>query len=197
MDDMEIRIFNCYQSASVVADYVDRGTAWYSNYRELLNNNRGTVPLKNACGVIAVSSINTNPTQGMNWATKFMRGVLNGHLQVACNRAATILTMLEDNLDAILYTACPATSPARKVRNFGCNVFTGGMHCSHIVPCVTVDRWANRIATGDMKAGVPSGKNYDAIADAYRSVAQIVGLPVAILQAITWVSVAEPNGPKN
>jgi hypothetical protein len=196
--EMETRILETYNSAN--PDQIVRGATWYARYRISVDRSRGSHAIENACAVIGVSSINTNPAQGLNWARKFMNGETNrGHLDLVVSRAELILSTVnaQSSFDTLRDIAGPSTSPARKVRNFACNVYTAGETCTHIVPCVTIDRWANRIATGDAKSGVPSGKNYDAVADAYRNVAVQLDIPVAILQAITWVVVAEPNGPRN
>jgi hypothetical protein len=193
--EMEDRILEAFNSAN--ADQIARGTVWYSEYRSLAITNGNNLSIEQIAGLVGVSSINTNPAQGMRWISKFARGIAGGHLPIVCERGTQIIAATNSTFDAIREIACPSTSPARKVRNFACNTYTGGATCKHEIPCVTVDRWANRVATGDAKAGVPSGKNYDAIANAYRNVAITLNLPVAIVQAITWVVVAEPNGPKN
>ena len=168
-----------------------RGHDWYRSYAQRLRRaaREAGATFGQACGLIGVSSINTNPTQGINWAIATMNGATGGHLPLVVTRGAAILTAA--TFEAARDLACPATSDARKVRNFACNVHTYGKVCRHDVPCVTIDRWANRIATGNPKAGVPKGKAYDAVADAYRMVAAEFGLAPATLQAILWVTVAE------
>lgn len=56
---------------------------------------------------------------------------------------------------------------------------------------VTIDRWSIRVAFDDPKVGgqdiAPSGKaSYNALADAYRAVAAIVGVDACDVQAVTW-----------
>lgn len=74
----------------------------------------------------------------------------------------------------------------RKVKSFHANIMGD-------VEAVTVDRWAVRVALDDPQVTgdkiVPSGdKVYNAIADAYREVAKLVGLYPPDVQAITWCS---------
>lgn len=197
MDEMEQRIYDVFVSAN--EDQTTRGFNWYSEYRALLRANSNGFTIEQACGVIGVSSINTNPARGMKWARDFMHGLIErGHLDIAVYRASVILVEMPNaTFDEIRDTACSPKVKARKVRNFACNTYTAGAECNHAVACITVDRWANRIARNDFTLGVPSGADYDAVAQAYRNVAAYVNLPVAVLQAITWVVVAEPNGPKN
>jgi hypothetical protein len=60
--------------------------------------------------------------------------------------------------------------------------------------CVTVDRWAIRIATGDYTIGRPPvGKEYLAIEEAYIIAAGMVGELPAELQAITWLVARKGN----
>jgi hypothetical protein len=54
---------------------------------------------------------------------------------------------------------------------------------------VTVDVWAQRAALGRFEAAAPSGRRYDAIADAYRRAARRVGVPAPVLQAGVWIAV--------
>lgn len=194
MNAYERNILATFNAAT--PDQIVRGSVWYSDYRNLAIANSNGFTLEQVCGLVGVSSINTNPAQGMRWISKFTRGISGGHLPIVCSRGSAILSLTNPSFDTVRDIACPATSPAMKVRNFACNTFTGGMTCTHEIPCVTIDRWANRIATGDDKAGVPTGKRYVEIANAYRNVALALSIPVAVLQAITWVVVAEPNGPK-
>jgi hypothetical protein len=119
-----------------------------------------------------------------------MHGGTGGHLPLVVSRALDILTSAVD-FETARDIACPSTSPSRKVRSFTCNVRTGGQTCEHEVPCVTIDRWAHFVATDGARKDVPSGKMYERVADAYRQVAAERGIPVAILQAVVWVVVAE------
>ncbi len=56
---------------------------------------------------------------------------------------------------------------------------------------VTIDRWSIRVALDEPKLGkdkiVPSGKKvYEAIADAYRESARLLGVAAPEVQAVTW-----------
>jgi len=176
---------------SATSEQTERGTVWYADYGRRVRRaaREAGVPFAAACAIIGVSSINTRPEPGLRWAVATMAGHVGGHLPLAVSRAAAILAERGAPFDRLRDIACPATSPSRKVRSFACNVRTGGRECRHAVPCVTIDRWANFIATG--RKDVPSGPAYERVAAAYREAAAILGLPVAIVQAIAWVTVAE------
>lgn len=90
---------------------------------------------------------------------------------------------------AILEGARPLdTLGGDKVRSFYRNM----MGCTH---SVTVDRWAVRIALGDPSHSgqVPSGE-YDAMADAFRRVADKLGITARDLQAATWIWIRREHG---
>jgi hypothetical protein len=172
----------------------ERGIAWYADYSQRLYTlaDAANVPFAAACGIVAVSSINTRPEPGLRWTSEVMNGRKGGHLPIAVERAAHILDAAEElDFDGARDLACSPESDARKVRNFGCNVYTMGQPCEHGTACVTIDRWAHYVATDGARKDVPSGKMYDRIADAYREVAAELGMAPAILQAIVWVTVAE------
>lgn len=76
-------------------------------------------------------------------------------------------------------------SGALKVRSFVANIMGDP-------DAVTVDVWAVRVATGGAESAVKRGQ-YEAIADAYRTVADETGDTPRDLQAITWI-VAERTG---
>ena len=171
-----------------------RGRSWYRDYRATLNAaaKDASVPTFKAYGIIGVSSINTRPDVGMKWTIATMNGTVGGHLGIAVKRAAAILSSARSFNQARDIACAPdAKSGARKVRNFSCNVATGGNPCKHDVPCVTIDRWAHYVATNGERKDVPTGATYDAVASAYRTVAAELGIAPAILQAVLWVSVAE------
>lgn len=178
--------------ANVTSEHHERGADWYRDYAERLARHASDsgVNFDIACAIVGVSSINTRPEPGLRWTSEVMRGRTGGHLPLVCERAATILQTATD-FETAREIACPSTSPSRKVRSFTCNVRTGGQTCDHDVPCVTIDRWAHFIATDGTRKDVPSGRMYDRVADAYRTVAAELGIPVAILQAVLWVTVAE------
>jgi len=173
----------------------ERGASWYLDYRAELDAGRpANVTLDVACAIVGLSSINTGPERGMTWTLATLHGASGGHVPTAVLRAVPIMqraaTLTFEEARELAVPFDPKGS--RKVRSFACNVRTGGApcQCEHGA-CVTVDRWANRIATGDDDAGVPKGAEYDAVAAAYRLAAERIGIAPAILQAILWVAVAE------
>ena len=183
-------IRRAYDNAS--AEQRERGAAWYADYSQRLYTaaDAANTDFGVACGIVAVSSINTRPEPGLRWTVEVMNGRRGGHLPIACERAEHILSVAED-FETAREIACPSTSPSRKVRSFGCNIYTMGETCTHDVPCVTIDRWAHFVATDGERKDVPSGPLYERVADAYRQVAADLGIAPAILQAIVWVTVAE------
>lgn len=170
----------------------ERGAAWYADYAERLARHAtdAGVDFDIACAIVGVSSINTRPEPALRWTSEVLRGRMGGHLPLVCERATSILASAID-FETAREIACPAASPSRKVRSFACNVRTGGQTCEHDVPCVTIDRWAHFVAVDGARKDVPSGRMYERVADAYRTVAAERGIPVAILQAVVWVTVAE------
>jgi hypothetical protein len=74
----------------------------------------------------------------------------------------------------------------QKVRSFLDNITK-----PHESDAVTVDVWAERISTGDLKqpGSTLTAKKYQAIVEEYRAAAEVVGLRPLVLQAITWVVV--------
>lgn len=75
-----------------------------------------------------------------------------------------------------------------KVRSFYRNI----LGCEH---SVTVDRWAVRIALGDPQhdGKVPAGQ-YEPMAQAFRNVAERLGIGANVLQAATWVWIRREHG---
>ena len=184
-------ILRAYDAAT--PDKHARGRSWYADYRaELADHARATgTPMHRAVGVLAVSSINTGPVQGMRWTARTLAGGTGGHLGAVCDKAQRILATA-DTLDAARDIATPYTpNGSRKVRSFACNIATGGETCTHDVPCVTIDRWAHYIATDGADKSVPKGRAYDELAEAYRTAATMRGVSPAVMQAVTWCVVAE------
>lgn len=167
------------------------GAAWYAQHAATLDAARGAVPYAVACGIIGVSSINTEPNVGERWAIATMHGRTGGHLGIACERAARMLALPADvPFSTVRDIACDPNGDARKVRSFACNHATFGRDCDCADgPCVTIDRWAARAASGGVVTGVPRGTAYAEFAAAYRIVAAEYGIPASMLQAVVWVAI--------
>lgn len=188
--DYTASILRAYDAAT--PDAHERGRAWYADYRERLAQHAAETgtPMHRALGVVAVSSINTRPEPGLAWARRFMAGERGGHLPMVCDKAERILAA--ETFEAARDIATPfEPNGPRKVRSFACNVATGGDACDHPEPCVTIDRWATYVATDGAEKSVPKGRKYDALAAAYRDAAAARNVPPAVMQAVTWVTVAE------
>jgi hypothetical protein len=56
---------------------------------------------------------------------------------------------------------------------------------------VTIDVWAQRAALGHWADHAPTGRRYDALADAYREAARDLGLPAPTVQATVWLHVRD------
>ena len=76
-----------------------------------------------------------------------------------------------------------------KVRAFYRNIISSGKDCA----CVTIDRWAVKIAMGQdiwgEKIAAPTVKHYERLENAYKSVSRDLDIPATELQAITWVHI--------
>ena len=191
VNDWSVNIRAAYDAASIAQR--ERGESWYRDYgvRIAQHANDANVPVDAACAIVAVSSINSRPEPGLSWSVRIMNGATGGHLPLVCERAARIMADRWASFDTLRNIACDETSPRRKVRSFACNIRTLGLPCEHGDACVTIDRWANYVATNGKDKSVPAGPKYDALARAYRMVAADLGIAPAIVQAVTWVMVAE------
>jgi hypothetical protein len=175
------------------------GATWYADENMMLARvciETRTDLFRGAC-YIGASSINTGPEHGRRWVYARLRGDYSiGHVPAAVSAwgRVTMSATWTDAREALTV----ATSKARKVKNFACNVLTGGEPCEHSVPCATMDRHMLRLATYDNVAAfttkkVPEGATYDLIADALRRLADEVNMTPANLQAILWVALADRN----
>ncbi len=157
-----------------------RGRAWYRRMTACMQAyaDRGMVPdAASAGGVYASFSINTQWKTNIRLARKFLRGgtvrTMGGNIAkaTACKSGIPLTDVVKD-------------ANALKIRSFACNM--GGCR-----DCVTVDRHAHNVATNGARTYVPKGDEYRTIADAYRTVAAIVGETPADLQAIAWVALRD------
>jgi hypothetical protein len=173
------------------------GVSWYREEFGMLATvcaETGTATFHGA-SYIGASSINTGPAHGRRWVYARLRGDFSlGHVPAACAAwsRVSVTTCWQDARDALTVK----DSPSYKVKNFACNVLTGGDVCAHDVACVTMDRHMLRLSTWDnVKAytskKVPTGAEYVTIANAMRRLARDVNMTPANLQAILWVAIAD------
>ena len=77
-----------------------------------------------------------------------------------------------------------------KVRSFFDNIVA-----PNVAGSVTIDVWAYRAATNPLaKSRAIKGRDYEALAEAYRAVARKLGILPHVLQAIVWMSIRDCNG---
>jgi hypothetical protein len=155
-----------------------RGRRWYARMTVITTGHAGRhgVDPISIGGVWAAYSQNTPWGRNMRLASGHVRGRIGGTLGDSIRKATACLA--GSTIDAETKDA-----DAFKVRNFARN-------CSGDTFAVTVDRWALRIAyrLGSVGGYVPTGREYERLADAYRAAAAARGETPADMQAITWIA---------
>ncbi len=164
---------------------IETGTYWYLDAhgiaKDIAHEHRTTPAV--VAGVIAALSPRLEWGANLNLAHRFIAsgGLQSGYLKVGLAKAQRILDGDPETIETIL--------GGPKVRAFYDNIATAGRSDR-----VTVDRHAIDIARGrhqtDMTRGSLTVKQYEALADEYRTAARIIGggLFPAQLQAITWTA---------
>lgn len=172
-------------------EHIVAGMAWYGEARAFASLIANGDVIKGA-GVIASLSPQTSWAQNMTLATRaFSDGFASGHTGDNVTKANRILQ--GESPDEVLGWNNPKAKSGHKVRNFFRNIVNPtGDEC-------TIDRHAFNIAVGHVSEKGSIGQlsrvgQYDLFADTYRLVAAHVGIPVAALQAITWVVWREAIG---
>ncbi len=177
---------------------------WYASVARNIQTlaNRINVDESIVAGFYAAFSINTPWDRNVMLVERFVECIANdaidtmhGTLGMSINIARNVYAMHEVN-GVLDYTSLVKDKNNFKIRSFTCNVQND---CKHDIHCVTVDRWAQRIASnfidcnskckrGKHNCGyVPTGNEYHAIAACYRKVAIEFNEAPHITQAITWV----------
>jgi len=185
----EDNILAVYRAAR--PEQIAAGMQWYSDARTFaLAISNGDV-VKGA-GVIAALSPQTSWAQNMTLASRaFVDGFASGQTGDNCTKATRILN--GESPEDVLGWNNPKAKSGHKVRNFYRNIVNPtGPEC-------TIDRHAFNIAVGFVSEKGAIGQlsrvgQYDLFADTYRRVAELVGIPVAVLQAITWLVWREAIG---
>ncbi len=197
-------------------DIINEGNAWYPYVRTLIDSHAARINVHTSivAGMFAAFSINTPWDRNVSLVTRFVDCIANndidsmyGTLGMSINIARNVYAQASNG--TIDYDNIVKDKGNFKIRSFTCNVQD---ECTHDIECVTVDRWAHRIATnfGDCKriegctfnkrnnqyvngkhscGHVPTGTEYHAIAACYRTVAREFNENARTLQAITWVVV--------
>lgn len=172
-------------------EQIAAGLAWYADAHTFALSIANGDLVKGA-GVIAALSPQTSWAQNMVLASRaFVEGFASGQTGANVEKANRILN--GESPDEVLGWNNPKAKSGHKVRNFFRNIVdpTG--------PECTIDRHAFDIAVGFETDSATRGQlgrvgQYDIFADCYREAAKILGVPVAVVQAVTWVVWREAKG---
>jgi hypothetical protein len=192
--DYVSNIRSFYDRASA-QDIID-GRTWYPSMARIMREhaNRSGLRVRQCAAIYAATSINTPWSRNLALAAQSINDYENGYdalrnggtLRMVVSKVRRIIASTDDtDIDAIL---------TKDRNNYKIVSFTRNL-CDD--DAVTVDRWAYRIATNFEGCTctrsnthgcgkVPTGREYIAIANAYREVAKLVNERVQDLQAITW-----------
>jgi hypothetical protein len=177
------------------------GRAWYATTGEWMK--RHSLDTGKAVHIIAAVyaafSINTKWSLNKRHAETFLSMYASGtHHEftgtLGMNIRKAIAYIEQDTHD---FDSMVKDAGNRKIRNFTCNLTD---ECIHEIECVTIDRWAHRIAnafadcncsSGKHSCGhVPTGSEYESLARCYRTVAREFNESARTTQAITWIEFA-------
>jgi len=166
-----------YYDAATDAERAD-GADWYPAMHRLMREHSTVsgMTVRQCAAIYAATSINTPWARNLELAARAIAdgGLTSGTLGMVVRKVNAIVAGAD--IDSTL-TADPNN---RKIVNFTRNL-------SGDYESVTVDRWAHRVATMGARSDVPTGKLYEAIADAFRTAATMRGVSPATMQAVTWV----------
>lgn len=175
-DDYVSNILAYYDRASD-AERAD-GAEWYPAMYRIMREHAETSGLTvgQVAAIYAATSINTPWARNLALAAQAIAdgGLNGGTLGMVCRKVNAIIA------GADIDTTLTADPNNRKLVNFRRNL-------SGDYQSVTVDRWAHHVATDGACRTVPTGKGYDALADAYRDAAARRNVDPATMQAVTWV----------
>jgi len=182
-------IISVYRAAR--PEQIAAGLAWYPEAHDLAVLLAGGDLAKGA-GVIAALSPQTSWSQNVKLATRaFTDGKASGQTGANVSKANRI--MAGESPEDVLGWNDPKAKSGHKVRNFFRNIV------NPVGPECTIDRHAHDIAVGRQTDNMTRGQLgrvgvYDLFADCYREAARRLGVPVAVLQAVTWVVWREAIG---
>jgi hypothetical protein len=172
-------IINAYANAT--EEQKLKGKQWYPVAHDLAEMISGGDVRKGA-GVIAALSANKSWSENVKLSTRaFASGKATGHTKVMLTKATRIMNG-ED----------PTTLLPMDLK-------TGNFYRCILDPTdpepVCIDRHAHDVAVGrtygEADRGLSSKGRYEALADAYRFAAKLLGMVPSELQAITWVAQVE------
>lgn len=178
------RICQAYRAASPA--HLAAGLGWYATARDKAERmapagTDGSPMVDLAAGVIAALSPRCQWSTNLAWAR-----VTVNRAHAGLSQPAVSTTSNRDHAWRIANGEAPlSVLNGPKVRAFYANIMGD-------TDAVTVDTWAVRVATGRTgKAAewtIGTRRRYDAVADAYRRAAVILGTDPRSVQAATWVA---------
>jgi len=182
MTDLVNNILAVYNGAS--ADVMRSGIRWYADAHAFAASLDTDV--RRAAAVVAVISPNTSWSANKTLALKAY-ATMSGEGMGFPDKVSKVTRLFAgEDPDAVV--------KGPKVTAFYQTI----LDPFHADVRPVIDRHAQDIADGirntEKTRKPPTGKRYDAYADAYREVARIVGLPAHMVQAITWESWREAHG---
>jgi hypothetical protein len=174
------RILAAWHNATPL--HLAQGTAWYDRAQDAARAMHPNVLI--GAGVIAALSPRTGWKQNKIWATRVCSAALNNapyppsvSTYQRLDKAWKIAQLVNPTSEQIL-----AILNGPKTCRFFRNI-TGDLHA------VTIDIWAQRIATGIDSSKPPRGAHYDALESGYQMAAAVLGVNARDVQAAVWVSV--------
>lgn len=180
MNDYTIAILETYDRATDTE--LRDGASWYPSMARIMREHsvQSGYTIEQCAAVYAANSINTPWQRNIALASAALadRGMTGGTLGMVIRKVNAILN------GADIDTTLSADPKNMKITNFRRNL-AGDMQA------VTVDRWANRVATRGKDSSVPKGAKYIELANAYREAAALRNVDPATMQAVTWCVVRE------
>jgi hypothetical protein len=170
--------------AEATEEDVRDGRAWYPGMLSVMaaHANDTGLSVAQCAAVYAACSINTGWAQNLRNGAGALADFAAGREPFANGGT---LGMIIDKVRRIIAGEDIDATLSADPNNLKIRSFTRNMSGNY--DAVTVDRWAMRVAYATIDNGyVPTGAEYQTIADAYRTVAAEFGETPADTQAITW-----------
>lgn len=158
----------------------EQGFNWYETAKAFASSlsRQYDVPLANVCGIIAALSIQKSWQENKRLAKLYFETGEVSHLTMVREKISLIISATD------IYEIADILN-GDKTQRFYFNIMGKW-------DFVTVDRHAQRIAGNDVKR--LTTKQYEQLEQQYRQAAYAVGVPPAVLQAVTWCAFRRENG---